>query len=137
MPVYEYACSACGHEFEEWRKMSDPPLLTCPKCKKKKVERLISATAFQLKGGGWYKDLYSSSKPAGKDGEGKSGDGKSGDAKSGEGKSGDAKSGDAKSGEGKSSEAKGGEGSSGKAGKDAKGEGAKKAPAKKSDSRAA
>jgi putative FmdB family regulatory protein len=63
MPVYEYACSACGHEFEEWQKMSDPPVRTCPKCKKKKVERLISQTAFQLKGGGWYADLYSSSKP--------------------------------------------------------------------------
>jgi len=63
MPIYEYACSACGHEFEEWQKMSDPPVRTCPKCKKKKVERLISQTAFQLKGGGWYADLYSSSKP--------------------------------------------------------------------------
>ena len=63
MPIYEYACGACGHEFEEWQKMSDPPVRTCPKCKKKKVERLISQTAFQLKGGGWYADLYSSSKP--------------------------------------------------------------------------
>lgn len=71
MPIYEYACGACGHEFEEWQKMSDPPVKTCPKCKKKKVERLISQTAFQLKGGGWYADLYASSKP-GKD---KAGDG--------------------------------------------------------------
>jgi putative FmdB family regulatory protein len=63
MPIYEYACTACGHEFEEWQKMSDAPVRTCPKCKKKKVERLISRTAFQLKGGGWYADLYSSSKP--------------------------------------------------------------------------
>jgi len=63
MPIYEYACAACGHEFEEWQKMSDAPVKTCPKCKKKKVERLISKTAFQLKGGGWYADLYSSSKP--------------------------------------------------------------------------
>ena len=63
MPIYEYACAACGHQFEEWQKMSDAPVRTCPKCKKKKVERLISKTAFQLKGGGWYADLYSSSKP--------------------------------------------------------------------------
>src|SRR4051812_50116635 len=63
MPIYEYACTACGHEFEEWQKMSDAPVRTCPKCKKKKVERLISRTAFQLKGSGWYADLYSSSKP--------------------------------------------------------------------------
>ena len=69
MPIYEYACAACGHEFEEWQKMSDAPVRTCPKCKKKKVERLISRTAFQLKGGGWYADLYSSSKPAESKGE--------------------------------------------------------------------
>jgi putative FmdB family regulatory protein len=61
MPVYEYECKACGHLFEEWQKITDGPVKTCPKCKKKKVERLISQTAFQLKGGGWYKDLYSSS----------------------------------------------------------------------------
>ena len=63
MPIYEYACAACGHQFEEWQKMSDAPVRTCPKCKKKKVERLISKTAFQLKGSGWYADLYASAKP--------------------------------------------------------------------------
>ena len=67
MPIYEYACRACGHAFEEWQKMSDAPVRTCPKCKKKKVDKLISQTAFQLKGGGWYADLYSSKPQAGKD----------------------------------------------------------------------
>ena len=38
------------------------PLEDCPACREPKLERLISATSFQLKGGGWYKDLYSSSK---------------------------------------------------------------------------
>ena len=68
MPIYEYACAACDLKFEEWQKMSDAPVRTCPRCKKRKVERLISATAFQLKGGGWYADLYSSpsNKPADK-----------------------------------------------------------------------
>ena len=66
MPIYEYQCGACGHRFEEWQKMSDPPVRTCPKCKAKKVEKLISATTFTLKGGGWYSDLYGSSKPAAK-----------------------------------------------------------------------
>ena len=65
MPVYEYACAACGLEFEEWQKISDKPIQTCPKCKARKVERLISRTSFQLKGGGWYKDLYAGPKPAG------------------------------------------------------------------------
>ena len=64
MPIYEYACAACGHQFEEWQKMSDKPIRVCPKCKAKKVEKLISATSFQLKGGGWYSDLYASKKTA-------------------------------------------------------------------------
>ena len=63
MPIYEYACGACGHRFEEWQKMSDPPVRTCPKCKAKKVEKLISQTTFTLKGGGWYSDLYAGPKP--------------------------------------------------------------------------
>ena len=65
MPIYEYACGACGHRFEEWQKMSDKPVRTCPKCKAKKVEKLISQTSFTLKGGGWYSDLYAGPKPAG------------------------------------------------------------------------
>ena len=77
MPIYEYACAACGHEFEEWQKMSDAPVRSCPKCKKKKVERLISRTAFQLKGSGWYADLYSSTKP-GQDAKGAKAEGSEG-----------------------------------------------------------
>jgi putative FmdB family regulatory protein len=65
MPIYEYACAACGHQFEEWQKIKDKPVRTCPKCKARKVERLISQTAFHLKGGGWYSDLYSGPKPNG------------------------------------------------------------------------
>lgn len=45
--------------------MSDKPVRTCPKCKAKKVEKLISQTSFALKGGGWYSDLYAGPKPAG------------------------------------------------------------------------
>lgn len=64
MPIYEYECQACGHRFEEWQKMSDDPVKVCPKCEAPKVEKLISHTSFQLKGGGWYSDLYSSTKPS-------------------------------------------------------------------------
>ena len=52
--------------------MSDKPIRTCPKCKAKKVEKLISQTSFTLKGGGWYSDLYGSSKPAGGSSDSKS-----------------------------------------------------------------
>ena len=60
MPVYEYACDKCGHEFEAEQRISDDPIRTCPKCRARKVKRLISRTSFVLKGGGWYSDLYAS-----------------------------------------------------------------------------
>lgn len=66
MPVYEYECKACHREFEYQQRMSDPEKTVCEACGGA-LERLISRTAFQLKGGGWYKDLYASSKPAAND----------------------------------------------------------------------
>ena len=66
MPTYEYLCEKCNHEFERDQRISDPPVKTCPKCRSRKVTKLISRTSFVLKGGGWYSDLYSSSKDGGK-----------------------------------------------------------------------
>lgn len=83
MPIYEYACGACGHRFEEWQKMSDKPVRTCPKCKAKKVEKLISHTSFALKGGGWYSDLYAGPKPGAKDSKSESGDSSSSESSGG------------------------------------------------------
>lgn len=62
MPVYEYECKACGRDFEYQQRMSDPDKTTCEVCGGT-LDRLISRTAFALKGGGWYKDLYASPKP--------------------------------------------------------------------------
>jgi len=64
MPTYEYRCNGCGRDFEYVQRMSDDDLVKCEVCGEDKLEKLISRTAFQLKGGGWYKDLYSSTKPA-------------------------------------------------------------------------
>ncbi len=58
MPIYEYVCSACGLEFEAMQKFSDPPLTTCECGESGQVARKLSLSAFQLKGGGWYKDRY-------------------------------------------------------------------------------
>ena len=61
MPIYEYRCAACGHEFEKLQKMSDPDPDSCPECGKKgAVSRLISAAGFRLKGGGWYETDFKS-----------------------------------------------------------------------------
>jgi putative FmdB family regulatory protein len=83
MPIYEYLCEKCGHEFEREQRISDEPIRTCPECRARKVKRLISQTSFVLKGSGWYSDLYGSARPK------KSGDSESGAGAeaSGEGKS--------------------------------------------------
>jgi len=60
MPVYEYECKACRKVFEVQQKMADKPLTTCPECEGE-VKKLMSMSSFQLKGGGWYADGYSSS----------------------------------------------------------------------------
>jgi putative FmdB family regulatory protein len=59
MPTYEYACDACGHEFEREQRMVDKPVKKCPKCGKMKSRRMLSSSSFILKGGGWYADGYS------------------------------------------------------------------------------
>ncbi len=59
MPVYEYQCRDCEKIFEVQQKMIDPPLTVCPECDGS-LKKLISASSFQLKGGGWYADGYAS-----------------------------------------------------------------------------
>lgn len=57
MPIYEYACRSCDHEFERIVRAGapNPP---CPECGAE-VDKKISLSSFQLKGGGWYSDAYS------------------------------------------------------------------------------
>lgn len=63
MPIYEYKCNKCGKESEVMHKVSAPIPAECPACKAEgSLERLVSRTTFQLKGGGWYSDLYGSTK---------------------------------------------------------------------------
>ena len=57
MPVYEYRCNACDHQFELRQKFSDPPADSCPKCDGA-VHKMVSTVAFSLKGGGWYSEGY-------------------------------------------------------------------------------
>jgi len=57
MPIYEYRCLDCGHQFELMQKFSDPPAETCTSCAGT-VQKLISRSAFHLKGSGWYVTDY-------------------------------------------------------------------------------
>ena len=59
MPIYEYQCAKCG-VFEVTQRITENPLKKCPTCKGK-VERIISATSFVLKGSGWYATDYAKS----------------------------------------------------------------------------
>jgi putative FmdB family regulatory protein len=59
MPTYEYECSACAHAFEALQSMTEPKLTKCPKCGKKKLQRLIgSGSGMIFKGSGFYETDY-------------------------------------------------------------------------------
>jgi putative FmdB family regulatory protein len=70
VPIYEYLCEDCGRITELMQKMTDPAPRKCPECGSKKIAKLVSRSAFQLKGGGWYSDLYSSKKKEAKPADG-------------------------------------------------------------------
>jgi putative FmdB family regulatory protein len=57
MPIYEYSCEDCQHLFEEWQKDFTDRGMTCPVCGGQ-AKRMISNTAFILKGSGWYVTDY-------------------------------------------------------------------------------
>lgn len=84
MPTYVYECTY-GHTFEVQQRITEKPLKQCPKTSGSDpggfgldpdhvcgspCKRIIQPANFSLKGGGWYKDGYSSA-PAKKSGGGK------------------------------------------------------------------
>ncbi len=71
MPIYEYLCESCGRITEVMQKVTEPAPRACSECGSRKIAKLVSRSAFQLKGGGWYADLYSSPKKDAAKGDGK------------------------------------------------------------------
>ena len=57
MPIYEYQCEQCGAVLEALQKISEKPLKKCTQCSGK-LHKLISQSAFHLKGSGWYVTDY-------------------------------------------------------------------------------
>jgi putative FmdB family regulatory protein len=57
MPIYEYECRKCKAHTEAFQKLSDKPLVKCPKCGGR-LDKRISAPAIQFKGSGWYVTDY-------------------------------------------------------------------------------
>jgi putative FmdB family regulatory protein len=64
LPTYVYECKKCQKQVELVQKISErvPPLCNSEECGSVEMESVIVGTSFALKGGGWYKDLYSSTK---------------------------------------------------------------------------
>ena len=85
MPIYEYECPKCGHRASFLEDRNAARRRKCPGCGRRTFARVVSAAAFQLKGGGWYvTDFRDSGKPKPKKEEGEKKDGgktEGGDAK--------------------------------------------------------
>lgn len=61
MPTYEYQCTACDNKWEEFQSIKAEPTKKCPKCRKLKAERIISAGGgIIFKGSGFYQTDYRS-----------------------------------------------------------------------------
>ncbi|HYI44698.1 MAG TPA: FmdB family zinc ribbon protein [Actinomycetota bacterium] len=61
MPIYEYACTACGERTEARQSFDDPPLEECPACGGK-LRKLYSPVGIVFKGSGFYSTDAKSSK---------------------------------------------------------------------------
>lgn len=62
MPLYEYRCYKCRSILEILQRLDDEPLKICPKCGGK-LQKLISRSAIQFKGSGWYITDYARRQP--------------------------------------------------------------------------
>ncbi|WP_322937757.1 FmdB family zinc ribbon protein [Nocardioides bizhenqiangii] len=54
MPTYQYACTDCGHAFEQFQSFSDDALTVCPECSGK-LRKLFNAVGVVFKGSGFYR----------------------------------------------------------------------------------
>ena len=77
MPVCEYRCRDCGHEFEIQQSMSDDTLTVCPSCGGD-LRKVFSPVGIAFKGSGFYKN-DSGSRSGSTKGDGSKGDGSKGD----------------------------------------------------------
>jgi putative FmdB family regulatory protein len=91
VPIYEFVCEQCDHEFESLQRLSDPLPEQCPSCSGGPVRKNVSAAGFRLKGGGWYETDFKSGGKKNLSGSESKGDG---GADSGASSSGDKASGD-------------------------------------------
>ena len=58
MPTYDYVCEKCGYRFERFGKMSDEPIIKCPKCKGSANRQIGKGTGIIFKRSGFYVTDY-------------------------------------------------------------------------------
>ena len=54
MPTYQYACTDCGHAFEQFQSFSDDALTVCPECEGR-LRKVYNAVGVVFKGSGFYR----------------------------------------------------------------------------------
>jgi putative FmdB family regulatory protein len=54
VPTYQYACTECGHAFEQFQNFSDDTLSVCPECEGR-LRKLFNAVGVVFKGSGFYR----------------------------------------------------------------------------------
>jgi putative FmdB family regulatory protein len=54
MPTYQYACTECGHAFEQFQSFSDDALTVCPECEGR-LRKVFNAVGVVFKGSGFYR----------------------------------------------------------------------------------
>ncbi|PUA82517.1 FmdB family transcriptional regulator [Nocardioides currus] len=54
MPTYQYACTECGHQFEQFQSFSDDSLTVCPVCEGR-LRKVFNAVGVVFKGSGFYR----------------------------------------------------------------------------------
>lgn len=62
MPIFDFQCENCGHEFEKLVMKSDAPAPACVACSSDKVIKQVSAPGFRLSGSGWYETDFKTGK---------------------------------------------------------------------------
>ena len=71
MPTYQYACTECGHAFEQFQSFSDDALTECPECQGR-LRKVFNAVGVVFKGSGFYRTDSREKAPASSSSETKS-----------------------------------------------------------------
>lgn len=62
MPIFDFQCNSCSHQFEKLVFKSDEPTPACVSCSSDDVTKLVSAPGFRLSGSGWYETDFKTGK---------------------------------------------------------------------------